>query len=195
MDQAGDGAAKLRQHAARLARGLAVVYEQGLAEAGREFHLRSKHAPLIGAAGIVAIVVEAGLADRHNEWMRRKRVERGQPAGRDRAGVVRMHAGGSVQCGRVVLRRRRPLRGIADGAPDIGFGAALRQCQRLVAGGHACAGDDQSLHAGRRGASEHLIAVAIEGAVGEVDADVYHGGVMVLSCAASTGGWVPASRA
>ena len=113
--------------------------------------------------------------------MRRQCAHFLQPTFGDGAGVVRMYAGRGVEFGRLVVHTRLP--------------AFLRQRQCRVAGRHAGARDDQRFHAGRPGAPQHVVAVVVEGVVGEVDADVDHGGATVLSCGASTGGSSPANRA
>ena len=142
-----------RERGDRVVVGRARVDDERLAELAREADVRGERALLVGARRVVAVVVEAGLADR---GAARVAGELAQLV-RDRVGVA-----------------RRVVGVVADGEPHLGvrLGGGLRAAAALRVGadredprdaGLRRGGDDLGVGAGRR----VEVGVAVDhGAVG-----------------------------
>ena len=124
--------------------------DQRQAQTRRQIELGVEGPGLVGRRGEVAVEVEAALADRHHPGV----------GGQGRQLLERGGAGR----GRVV--------GVdPDGGPDPG--GARGQVDGRPAGGQVVAGDDDSGHAGRAGAAEDGLQVAVVARVGQMGVGVH----------------------
>lgn len=135
---------------------VALVQEQRLAVVCGQLQLALERTVLGRARREVTEVVQPALAHRHHFRAGMQRAHLGVAFLGVFHCMVRVHAGGGIQEARVLLRQ-------------------LQGQWRVLAAG---TGDDHLHHAGLARALQHGIAVAVEGVVSQVGADIdqVHGG-------------------
>lgn len=129
---------------------VALVQKERQAELRRERDLRLEPAVLHGPGREVAVVVEPALADGDHLGARRERAE-----------LLDGRFAAVLRVVRVYARRREQAAGIR-----------AREISRFAAPRDARARHDHRSDARRRGALDHVLAVALERAVAEVDSNV-----------------------
>lgn len=156
------GGTGLTHHGGRIVLGLARVHDDGERVLLGERELRRERAPLQLARRMVVVVIEPALSDGDRAAAQalgeRRRIARGVEAGR----VVRVHASGEDDEARMRLRDPGRLSRLLDGGADA----------------------DDSRRARIAGASDHRVAVAVEGRVREVGVAVeeaFHVGLVVVA--------------
>jgi hypothetical protein len=122
------------------------VKEERLLQRKPELELRDAAFLLIGVRGVVAIEIQAALADRHAGWVSRQVPQRSDGVRFEIFGVVRMNAG---------CERQTELR-------------------RLSALLDRRAGDDDLRYARFARAREYSLQVVAKSGVGEIGADINH---------------------
>ncbi|MNI71217.1 hypothetical protein D3C73_1270780 [compost metagenome] len=135
---------------------VALVQEQGFPVVCSQLQLAFKRAVLRRARREIAEIVQPALAHRHHLGMGMQRAHLRIALIGVLHRVVRVHASGGVQEAGVLLRQ-------------------LQGQRRMLAAG---TGDDHLHHTGLACAVQHGVAVAVEGVVGQVGADIdqMHGG-------------------
>ena len=139
------------QHAAA---GIALVDEQRQAALHGQAQLGLEGMLLFGGGGEIAVEVEAAFAHRDHLGLTVQLAHVGLQGAVPLAGIVGVHAGGSVQAGR---------------AAKVATGQLDRLDGVLAVG----AGENQLAHIGRPGTPQHGVEVVAEARMSEVGADIH----------------------